>query len=332
MKPEQIGELAALATALLWTLSSLAWTSAGRYVGALAVSFVRLVICVVFLLVYGQVVRGLCLPTDAGMRTWVLLGTSGFFGFFLADLCLFKSYLVIGPRLSLLIQSLVPPMSAMIYWIFSGDNLSLHQWIAMGITLAGIVWVVLEEPENPAVLGEPADDAPQSAPQKINPHTQGSQAWGLFLAFLSAVGLAIGSVLTKQGLGEYDAFAGTFIRVIGAMLGYVVLITVLRKWPAMGATFRQPRTMALLTAGASVGPFLGVALFLISLRHCHVGVVTTILSTMPVIVLPFVIVLYKEKVSLRAAGGALISVAGIALLMINPETWWGLISRIFGSG
>jgi 5-methyltetrahydrofolate--homocysteine methyltransferase len=39
-----IGELAALATAVLWTLSSLAWTSAGRYVGALQVSFVRLLI------------------------------------------------------------------------------------------------------------------------------------------------------------------------------------------------------------------------------------------------------------------------------------------------
>ncbi len=34
---------------------------------------------------------------------------------------------------------------------------------------------------------------------------------------------------------------------------------------------------------------------------------------MPVLILPFVIVLYHEKVSLRAAGGALLSVLGVAI-------------------
>jgi drug/metabolite transporter (DMT)-like permease len=37
---------------------------------------------------------------------------------------------------------------------------------------------------------------------------------------------------------------------------------------------------------------------------------------MPVLILPCVIVLYREKVSLRAAGGAVLSVIGVALLML----------------
>ena len=36
---QQIGELASLATAVLWTLSAVAWTSAGKRIGALAVVF-----------------------------------------------------------------------------------------------------------------------------------------------------------------------------------------------------------------------------------------------------------------------------------------------------
>jgi drug/metabolite transporter (DMT)-like permease len=115
------------------------------------------------------------------------------------------------------------------------------------------------------------------------------------------------------------------------MLGYVVLITVVGRWSDMTATVRQPRIMALLAAGATVGPFLGVALYMLSLRHCHVGVTMTIINTMPVIVLPFVIVLYKEKVSPRAAGGALLSVAGIALLMMNPDTLWSAIAKLLSA-
>ena len=59
MNQEQIGELAALATAVLWTLSAVAWTSAGKHVGALAVSFLRLLLAVGMLTLYGYLHRGL---------------------------------------------------------------------------------------------------------------------------------------------------------------------------------------------------------------------------------------------------------------------------------
>ena len=70
-------------------------------------------------------VRGLWLPTDADLRTWLLLGASGFFGFFLSDLCMLKAFLLIGPRLSLLISSLTPPMAAVLSWLWIGDQLGL---------------------------------------------------------------------------------------------------------------------------------------------------------------------------------------------------------------
>ena len=63
MLGSHVGELAALATALLWTLSALAWTSAGKRIGSLAVSFIRLPIAAAMMMVYGQIVRGRCLPT-----------------------------------------------------------------------------------------------------------------------------------------------------------------------------------------------------------------------------------------------------------------------------
>jgi drug/metabolite transporter (DMT)-like permease len=294
------GETAAMVTALLWTLSSLAWTSAGKSIGVLAVSFIRLIITCPLLLAYGGLVRGMWLPSDASADTWLVLGISGFVGFFLTDLCLFKAFMLIGPRLTLLVFSLSPPFTAIISWLMLREGLAMHQWLGMAVTLAGVTWVVLEEPET---------DAHPDGPRPLRR--------GVILAVVAAVGQALGMVLSKQGMGDYDPAASTFIRILGGMVGYLVLVTLWRRWPGIVAAARQPRAMLIVTFGAIVGPFLGVILCMIALHDCHPGVVTTILSTMPVLILPFVIVLYHEKVSPRAALGALVSVAGIALLVLS---------------
>ena len=299
MTPVQIGELAAIGTALLWTLSALAWTSAGKYIGAISVCFIRLVITCLFLMVYGQLGRGLALPTDADAQTWVTLGISGLLGLFLADICLFKALLLIGPRLSLLLQSLSPPIATLASWLFYSEKLATRHWLAMVVTLAGVVWVVLERPESD-----------QEA------HRHRHLCVGVLLASLAAVGQAIGFVLSRRGIGDYDAGAATFVRVLGAMAGYLVLITLLRRWPSIMTATRHHKAMFIMTLGALVGPFVGVVLSMIAVRHCHAGVVTTIIGTMPILILPFAILLYGEKVSLRAAGGAVVSVAGVALLVL----------------
>jgi drug/metabolite transporter (DMT)-like permease len=295
----KVGELAALGTALLWTCSAMAWTSAGRRVGTLPVCFIRLVITCGFLLAYGRLLRGLWLPSDASSETWRLLSWSGFVGFFLADLCLLKALLLIGPRLTLLFQTFSPPFAALISKCFVREGLTSRQWLAMAVTLAGVIWVVLERADGP------------------HGNSRRDTAVGMLLAVLAAVGQAVGLVLSRRGIGQYDAAAATFIRIIPALIGFVVLLTVVRAWPAVTAATRDRRAMVILTLGALVGPFLGVILSMIAVRHCHAGVAATILSTMPVLILPMVVVVYRERVSLRAALGAVISVAGVALLVMH---------------
>jgi drug/metabolite transporter (DMT)-like permease len=293
----QIGEVAAVATAVLWTLSTVAWTSAGHRIGSLAVSFLRLLITCVLLSVYGGVVRNSWLPTDADRQTWWLMGVSGLLGFFLADVCSFRALLLIGPRLTLLIQSLTPPTAAVMSWVFLGESLTLRHWLAMGITLAGITWVVLERSE-----------------RLDNPHVHQHSGWGVLLALAAAVSGAAGMVLARRGIGDYDAASATYIRVLGSLPGYFVLVTILRRWPPVLGAVRHARAMTIVVAGSFVGPFLGVILCMVSLRTCPTGIVTTIVSTMPVLVLPFSMYLYQERVSPRAIAGAIVSVLGVGLM------------------
>jgi drug/metabolite transporter (DMT)-like permease len=299
MSDVHAGELYALGTAVLWTLSSLAWTSAGKRIGALAVSFIRLIMAVGLMVVYCRIRCGLWLPTDADWNTWLVLGASGFFGFFLCDICLFKSLLLIGPRLTLLTFSLLPPMTAILSWATTDDALTLRHWTAMGITLAGVAWVLFEQP-----------DADSPAPAR------GHRWRGVVLATLAAATNAVGYVLSKQGIGHYDAVAATLIRALVALPAYAVLITFWGRWPTMLRSLRDAKAMGILSLGAIVGPFVGVVLSMEALRIAPAGIVATITSTMPVLILPFSILVYHEKVTPRAAIGAIVAVAGVAMLML----------------
>lgn len=302
-----LGELAAMATALLWTLSALAWTSAGRRIGALAVSFDRLLMALALLVGYWRIVAGQWLPWDANGRTWTILLVSGFFGFFIADLCIFKAFLIIGPRLTLLMQAITPPAVAIMSRIYLGDALGTWNWLGMAVTLGGVVWVVLEQEESPK-----------------EKHHRKNFAWGIFLAAGSAIFGGISQVLSAEAFrdnasGSLDPFAVTLIRVIGGLVCYFPLLTMTGRWRQIGKSMLHRRAMLIAAFGAFVGPFLGVAANMKALELCTPGVVSTIINTTPVLILPFVIFVYKEKVSPRAAIGAMISVLGVALLMWNDS-------------
>ena len=69
------------------------------------------------------------------------------------------------------------------------------------------------------------------------------------------------------------------------------------RWWQIGKSTLHRRAMLITVFGSIVGPFLGVALNMKALGLCTPGVVSTIIDTTPVLILPFVIFLYKEKVS-----------------------------------
>lgn len=293
-----IGEFAALLTAFFWTVTSLSFELAGHKIGSIAVNILRLIIGLAFLSVYTLIRRGLILPIDASYENLIWLSLSGLVGFVFGDLFLFKSYTIIGSRFSMLIMTLVPPITALFSFIILGERLSLFHYLGMTLTFSGIAMAIFSRKGKGEKLS-----------LKLEPK-------GILYAFGGAVGQALGLVLSKFGLNDYDPFAATQIRIIAGITGYTILVTILMRWDNVLKATRNKEAMLLTSLGAFFGPFLGVSFSLLAVKYTEAGIASTIMSLVPVFIILPAVILFKQKVTLPEILGAVVSVCGVGLFFI----------------
>jgi len=293
-----LGEFAALLTAIFWTVTSLAFESASHKIGSVAVNILRLIIGFAFLSVFTLIHRGLILPVDASYENWVWLSLSGLVGFVFGDLFLFKSYTIIGSRFSMLIMTLVPPITALFSFIILGERLTLFHYLGMTLTFSGIAMAIFSR-----------NGKGEKLSLKLAPK-------GILYAFGGAVGQALGLVLSKFGLKDYDPFAATQIRIIAGIIGYTMLVTILVRWGNVLKATRNKEGMLLTSLGAFFGPFLGVSFSLIAVKYTEAGIASTIMALVPVFIILPAVILFKQKVTLPELLGSVISVGGVALFFL----------------
>ncbi|MBN2485578.1 MAG: DMT family transporter [Bacteroidales bacterium] len=293
------GELAALAVAIFWTITALAFERASFKIGSLAVNIIRLFIGFVFLSAFTFFYRGSLLPADATTHNWLWLALSGFVGFVFGDLLLFKSYTIIGSRFAMLIMTLVPPITAITGWAVLGEKLSLINLTGMVLTVGGIALAIFSR-----------NTADGKFRLKLSPK-------GIFFALGGALGQAVGLVLSKLGMQGYDAFAATQIRLLAGMFGFAVLVSVLGRWGSIFKSLTNRKGMVSTTIGSFFGPFLGVSLSLLAVQYTKTGIASTIMSIVPILIIPPAILLYKQKVTPIEVLGALVSIGGISLFFVN---------------
>jgi len=297
-----MGEIAALLTAVFWTVTSLSFESAGKKIGSLQVNLIRLVFAFLIFGVVNYFRRGLILPLDASLESWLWLAASGVVGFVIGDLLLFQAYVVIGARIAMLIMALAPTITAFVSWIILGEILSPMKWVGMIVTLTGISIVILKR--------EKQED---SLKHKI---TTSYSIKGILLAFGGAIGQGVGLVLSKKGMGEYDAFAASHIRVITGMVGFAIIILFTKRYGKIWKALKHKSAMKRVALGSIFGPFLGVSFSLLAIQNTQAGIAATIMSIVPVLIIPPAIFLFHEKVNWKEIIGAVITVAGVAIFFL----------------
>ncbi|WP_322792301.1 DMT family transporter [Bellilinea sp.] len=288
------GGLAALTAAFLWALASVWFTRLGSHLSVIEVNFLKgmlaLILLVITLYLSGGGLQSI--PANA----LGLLLVSGVIGITLGDSAYLQALQHLGPRRTLLLATLAPPMVGLIAWGVLGETLAWTAWLGILLTVAGIAWVILER-------------TPDSAPAF-------DLKLGLLFGFLAALSQSVALVLSRVALTRtsVDSLQSTILRLAAAVVVLAVW-SLLRRKPLLSRTVfqAQPHLWATLAAATFIGTYLAMWLQQVSISLAPAGIVQTLLSASPLFILP-IAALQGQKITPRAVLGALLALGGVALL------------------
>jgi drug/metabolite transporter (DMT)-like permease len=294
-----LGQLAALGTAFCWSLTAIFFSYSGRLVGSHVVNRSRLIFAFLFISITHLILVGTIFPFHAERYRWGWLALSSILGLVLGDTFLFRAYVLIGPRLSMLMMSAVPILSTIMGFLFLHERVGGIDLLGIVVTVSGIAWVVTERRTDQAMVE--------------NKHYKS----GLFFGFLGALGQASNLIAAKFALdGDFPSISATAIRILVALVTLWLLAAFRGQLHDTFDKWRNRPALKSIVAGSVVGPFLGIWLSLQAVQLAPVGIAATLMALPPVILIPLGYFVYGERVGRRGIVGTAIAFCGVTLILL----------------
>ncbi|HEY9877817.1 MAG TPA: DMT family transporter [Leptolyngbyaceae cyanobacterium] len=290
------GEVAALAAAFLWAASSVLFGRLGKSLSPLVLNITKGLMALVFIgLTLGLRSHSV---TGLGTRAIALLLTSGIIGIGLGDTAYFAALNHLGPRRALLMETLAPPLSAVMAWVLLKEQLSLLAWLGILLTLLGVCWVISER--------VPVERQPIGSNLRR----------GIVYGILAALGQATGAVLSRAALADtaVDPLWSTLLRLSGGLALMGVMLLNQRSVSAQLKPLQSRQLVGLVAIAAFFGTYLGIWLQQTALKFAPTGIAQALTSTSPLFILP-IAALMGERISRRAVFGVFIALSGIWILV-----------------
>jgi len=305
------GETIAIGVAVLWTLSALFFEHAGKRLGSLNLNLIRLVCAFLMIGITLLILNGNFIPVHADRATWWWMSLSGLVGFVLGDYFLFASYTMILARFSQLIMTLAPPFAAVFGFFLLGEKMSWIALAGMCLTLTGISISILKKQN-----GTNNHRVRMELPVK-----------GVVFALLGALGQGVGIVLSKQGMIAYEKvyspenalyipLAATQIRTIIGIVSFALIILFKGGYGDFLRALKDKKALRSSITGSVFGPYLGVTFSLMAVQHANTAVASTIMATVPILILLPEYLFLKRKITWQQVVGAVLSVGGVTLFFI----------------
>ncbi|MDQ2066859.1 DMT family transporter [Xinfangfangia sp. CPCC 101601] len=225
------------------------------------------------------------------------LAASSVTGIMLATTTFIATIQLVGARLNALLFTLAVPFAVVLGYMFRGETIGALQSAGVALILTGIAC---------AILG-PGGTEGLRKPKALLP--------GLALGLLTALGQATGNLLARPAMESgAEPFAAMALRSgLGAVF-FVLLLAIPRLRPDARPSARD---LGLIGGSAVVGIFFGMSLLMAALAVGDLGIVTTLSSTAPILILPMLWAISREPPRAAAWTGAALAVAGTALITLG---------------
>ena len=287
------GMAAALVSALAWTLVSLLARDLATHIPSLSLNIIRSAGGSVLLVPVALAIGDLRALGQVSPLAWTCLVISVLTALGIGDTAFFESTKFLGLSRAMTISTAGYPLlaSALALWWF-GERITLAVVIGSVVTLGGLVLIV--------------SDRGLDAPGPLEGRRR-----GLGLALVAALAWAVSAALMKPPVREIDPLT---IQAVRLPLSALVLWatpwargTARGLWTHRHVVGRRVLALSALTA-------LSAVTFLAGLKYAGVALGTVLSSASPLFALPIGLLAFGERVTWRAATGAALTVAGIAIL------------------
>jgi drug/metabolite transporter (DMT)-like permease len=206
-----------------------------------------------------------------------------------------------------LLFSLTSPFALALGYLAFGETISLRQGGGIVLVLVGIVLAIGLPGRGNG--GEKANLSSVSALPTLS-------RIGIALGVITAFGQALGSLFARPAMqAGAEPFTAMAVRSgVGAAFFVLLAFLPLPAWkqPHVFA----PRTLLIAVVASFFGTGLGMSLLMAALANGNVGIVSTLSSMTPIVILPMVWIRTGKAPAATAWAGAALAVIGTALISL----------------
>lgn len=294
----EFASLAALGAAACWAIGSTIAADASRAMGGIAFTRLRMVFVVIMLLAWLAFVDQPVLADG----TLSILILSGLIGIFIGDTALFVTLSRLGPRRTSILFSANAPFTAVLAWWWLDERFSAPAAVGCALVALGVVVAI--------IYGKRREQ------RHVWESVRGSLIVGVAIGLLAALGQSVGSLLAKPALDAgTDPVTAATVRNLAALAGLYASRWLLPRYTRPSTPLTPMLTLRLAASGF-FGMALGMTLLLYAFQHGSVGLSAALSSTTPILLIPIIWCLSRERPAAGAWLGAALAVVGSAMIVL----------------
>lgn len=287
-----LGELAALASALLWAVTSVVVRPLAGSLSVTVINAGRSTVAAVLLLALLPLAGD---PARVPLAIYVLLLGSVIVGLGLGDSIYFESLRLLGVARAAPMTNVYPVFTTILALLVLAEPLTTMMLVGIALVVVGVYLAAQR-----GALLSPLDLA------------RGPAARGSALVVLAAFLWALSAIMMRPALEHVDIYLASVLRMPATAALMWLLVWQRQSLPSPRSLGRQVLVGLVLAGVLSAA---GMFTFITALQAAGAAKTATLTSTSPLYAVLFSALVLREPVTGRIVVGALLSVGGIWLLL-----------------
>ena len=292
-----IGYVLAISAAAIWSSVALSATRIVRYFGSYNYNLLRLlgIIIIFFPYVYLK-----WEPIYFENSIFLAIFLSSVIGIIIGDTFLFICLKRLGPRRQALLFSMQIPFTIILAEVFLQSLPSTTELIGCALIFLGIIIAIQFN---------------RTIPNDDLENIQGNKYTGLFAGIGLALCQSIGIILMKPALVSTDPIVVSYLRVIVAAFIMFGSLFFIKNNQLLVKMKDYKKTIFSIFLGF-MGMGVGMTMLIYALKFGNPGVISTLSSTMPIMIIPILWIVTKNYAGHLAVIGAGLTCLGAGIIFL----------------